>query len=167
MKIRWWLLIALVAGAIFAGGLWLGSTKVKPEVVTVVKTVEKPVIKETVKYVTQTQVKYVSKKQGEKTDVELNVPPPKVHVTLNDKPYSFDLLANENQKFDKGKLVLEQSGDIKIIIKEEKPKNFNVGIGYGSSGISGTIGGQIGNSDLGWWLYGDKESQSIGLSIRF
>lgn len=167
MKMRWWFLIALSAVILFTGGVWYGKTKLKPEVVTVVKTVEKPVIKETIKYVNQTQVKYVSKEPGEKTDVELNVPPPKVHVTLNDKPYSFDLLANENQKFDKGKLMLEQSGDIKIIIKEEKPKNFNVGIGYGSSGISGTIGGQIGNSDLGWWLYGDKESQSIGLSIRF
>ena len=168
MKNKWWiLLIGIVAALCLIFGIWWGQHKIKPEVITVTKTIEKPVIKEIIKYKTQTQVKYIPKANGESTDVELNIPHPKVNVKLNDKPYSFDLLSEESQKFEKGKLVLDQSGDINITIKEEKPKNFQVGLGYGTNGLSGTIGSQIGKSDLGWWIYGDKESQAIGLSIRF
>lgn len=176
MKTRWWLaIVLLVALVCVAGGAWFSHKVFGPEVQVVEKVVTKEVPKETVRYVTQTKVQYVPKEvdkvtgKVESTDVEATLPPPKVTVKVNGKPQEFDLVSSEDQKFDKGKLVLEQVHDLNIQVQVPTPpvKKYQVDVGYGNNGPAVGVHGRLGNSDVGWWLHGDKESQSIGLSIRF
>lgn len=75
---------------------------------------------------TQTQIQYVDKpvlvytdpatgKTVEKvdpTDVRLTANPANVNVMVNGKPYTFDLLQGETQKFEKGVVTLDQNSTI-------------------------------------------------------
>lgn len=177
MKARWWLL-ALVAVALISGavGVWGALKFHKPEPQVIEKVTVREVPKETIRYVTRTQVQYVPKEvdkvtgKVESTDVEARLMPPKVTVKLNDKIHEFDLLNGETQKFQDGKLVLEQASDLNINIKapEPSPKRYQLALGYGTNGIAVGVQGRLGkNSDVGWWIHGDGEAVSAGLSIRF
>ena len=93
---------------------------------------EVPVVQETVKQTNQTEIVYVPKAiisaeqanqttgklemvvSKEKTDVEVRMEKPAVSVKVNGQPYSFALLAGETQKFDQGKISLQQDSTIGI-----------------------------------------------------
>jgi hypothetical protein len=99
------------------------------------KIVEQPArIEEKIKTVTKTEVQYVPKEvvvykdaQGqtvtetEKTDVQAEIKQPTVRVKLNGQPYEFGLLQGETQKFEQGKVTLNQSSEIGINL-EVKPQ---------------------------------------------
>lgn len=73
----------------------------------------------------QTVLKYVPKEKNsdgtlENTDFEATIPQNKVVVKVNGKKQSFNLQQNETQKFEKGKLVLEQESTLNLDIKVPK-----------------------------------------------
>lgn len=77
------------------------------------------------KSTTQTTLKYVPKEKNEdgtleNTDFEATIPQNKVVVKVNGKKQSFNLQQNETQKFEKGKLVLEQESTLNLDIKVPK-----------------------------------------------
>lgn len=143
------------------------------------KITEKPAkVKAEVKHESETTAQYVPKVttpggQKENTDVEANIGQPAVNVKVNGQPYSFSLLQNEKQKFEDGKLVLNQSSDIGIdlIVKPQvidRTKRWSVGVGYGGNGLGGKIDFPIGgNENFGGWVYGDKKGGAVGVAIRF
>lgn len=95
------------------------------------KIVEKPAeIKEVVKTKTDTVIQYVPKevyiqadgtKVSEQTDVQAEIKQPTVNVKVNGQPYQFSLLQGEMQKFDQGKVTLNQSSEIGISL-DVKPQ---------------------------------------------
>jgi hypothetical protein len=88
---------------------------------------EIPVVQEVVKTVTETEVVYVPKEidpatnETEETDVEAEIEQPTVSVKVNGQPYKFGLLQGESQKFEQGKVTLNQSSEIGINL-EVKPQ---------------------------------------------
>lgn len=114
----------------FALGIFAGVKYVAPifaERQYVEKIIEKPAeIKETVRHEVETVVQYVPKEtiiykdsatgeqtaRKEDTDVETNIGQTAVNVKVNGQPYSFSLLQNEKQKFEDGKLVINQTSEV-------------------------------------------------------
>ena len=102
---------------------------------------EVPVIQEKVITKTLTEVQYVTKtidpKTGEKekTDVEAVIKQPTVNVLVNGKEQEFKLQQGETQKFENGKIVLNQESTLRLDIKINDPKLLKidafVGKGYG------------------------------------
>lgn len=93
-----------------------------------------PVIQEKIVTQTKTQIQYVDKAidpttgEQEKTDVELVKEQPAVYVKVNGKDHKFDLKESETQKFEDGKLLLEQSSQIALDIKiPEYKQTWRVG----------------------------------------
>lgn len=79
----------------------------------------------------------------EKIDVEVCVEKPTINVKLNGQPYSFALLAGETQKFEQGKISLQQESTIGIelavkpqVIDQTKSGGIDVFVGrYSGIGI--------------------------------
>jgi len=77
-------------------------------------------IKETATIKTVTEIQYVDKLidpgtgQKEKTDVQLATTKPVVGVKVNGQSWQFDLKDGETQKFENGKVVLDQNSSIGI-----------------------------------------------------
>lgn len=118
----------VVGIAIFSVGCWAGYH--------FAPTKEKIVTKTETKYVevegkTKTQVQYVYKTDKSDADVEIKNADPKVSV--NGKQYTFEKLPEENVKFEKGKLQVEQGYEIKIDAKSLIPKQPKWGIDFGYS----------------------------------
>ena len=107
-------------------------------------------IKEQVTATTQTEVSYVPKAQiknpltgqieKEKTDVEANIAQPIVTAKINGKDTEFKLQQGESQKFENGKVVMNQSSKIELDIKTpEKKESLDIGPyvkGSSGNGIS-------------------------------
>lgn len=76
---------------------------------------------------TKTTFSYVPKATingvKEETDVEAVVEQPKVTVKVNGKDHKFDLKQTETQKFQDGKVVMEQKSEVVFDVKV--PKNMN------------------------------------------
>lgn len=122
-----------------------------PRTVTVTQTerVEVPV-KVEVQEKQETAVSYVPKefvsvkKPGgtvtaapENTDVEIRNKPAAIQVKVNEKQYSFAPLPEEKHKFEKGKLLVEQSSALDLNVKVpvqvvDKTKRNAIGYGYNS-----------------------------------
>jgi hypothetical protein len=102
-----------------------------PKTITDTRVIEKPAeIKEVVKTKTDTVIQYVPKevyiredgtKEAEKTDVQADIKQPIIAVKVNGQPYEFGLLQGETQKFEQGKVTLNQSSEIGINL-EVKPQ---------------------------------------------
>lgn len=117
------LVVLLVAGLSFFAG-WkacqhFGANVVeKPVTVTEIKEVKVPVAAET-----KTQVQYVPKESAHDADVQITSHKPQVVVDYNGQQTKFATLDNEQQKFDKGKLKVEQESktvlDVTPIVQRE------------------------------------------------
>ncbi|MBU2703610.1 hypothetical protein Ga0466249_004755 [Sporomusaceae bacterium BoRhaA] len=104
---------------------------------------------------TTTQIQYVDKpflvytdpttgqtvEKVDPTDVRLNADPAKVNVSVNGKPYAFDLLQGESQKFEKGQVTLDQSSTIDFKMDVQPTIIDNT--------ASGGIDVYAGNKDIG------------------
>ena len=107
--------VAALAGALFFGG-WFAckhfgaNTVVKTEVQTV--EVEKPVpVEIPVQVKGDTVIKYIEKTTPADADVEINNPAPVIAVSYNGEKTELNGLATEKQKFDQGKLQVEQKSE--------------------------------------------------------
>lgn len=78
-----------------------------------------PQVKQTTQ--TKTTVAYIPKEVingiKEDTDVETVVEQPKVTVKVNGQQHKFDLKQNETQKFEDGKVVLNQTSEVVFDVK--------------------------------------------------
>lgn len=131
-----------------------GETKTQTQVVYVPK--------ETIKYVDTKTGQEVTTKES--TDVQADIKQPSVNVKVNGKDYKFDLLQGETQKFENGKVVMNQTSDIGMNISiptVDRTKNGAIGIGYGTNGPAVKL--DIKNI----WLYGDKDTKAGGIQYRF
>jgi hypothetical protein len=161
-RYKWYLLVFVFGGFIGGAGVFFfGPTRVQDHFAE--RTVERevPVVHETVKQTNQTEIMYVPKTNiskevvspttgmsetvtgKEKTDVEVYAEKPTVNVKVNGQPYTFALLAGENQRFDQGKISLRQESSIGIelavkpqIIDRTKSGGIDVFVGrYSGIGI--------------------------------
>lgn len=71
----------------------------------------------------KTQIQYVEKKDNHDADVQITKPAPEVVVDYNGQQTKFQTLDNETQKFDKGKLQVDQTSkvtlDVTPIVQKE------------------------------------------------
>lgn len=116
---------------------------------------------------TKTTVSYVPKERElvyvnnvptyvkEDTDVEANIDKPAVTVKVNGKKQKFDLQQNETQKFEDGKVVLDQKSTVEFDIKVPERHELNV---YGQEEFrAGKFHSQVGiDKQNGKLVYGAK-----------
>lgn len=116
---------------------------------------------------TKTTVSYVPKERElvyvnnvptyvkEDTDVEANIDKPAVTVKVNGKKQKFDLQQNETQKFEGGKVVLDQKSTVEFDIKVPERHELNV---YGQEEFrAGKFHSQVGiDKQNGKLVYGAK-----------
>lgn len=114
---------------VFILGLTLGACVTYtwfPKVETVVTQV--PVVKTEVEYRDRTEIQYVTKESTGDADVEITKAQPQVSVKFNGQDYTFGLLQDEQQKFDKGKLVVDQSSTLNIDVSAQVQQQVEDGI---------------------------------------
>lgn len=116
---------------------------------------------------TKTTVSYIPKERElvyvnnvptyvkEDTDVEANIEKPAVTVKVNGKKQKFDLQQNETQKFEDGKVVLDQKSTVEFDIKVPERHELNV---YGQEEFrAGKFHSQVGiDKQNGKLVYGAK-----------
>lgn len=116
---------------------------------------------------TQTTVSYVPKQKElryinnvptyvqEDTDVEANIEKPAVTVKVNGKTQKFNLQQNETQKFEDGKVVLNQKSTVEFDVKVPERHELNV---YGQEEFrAGKLHSQVGiDKQNGKLVYGAK-----------
>lgn len=116
---------------------------------------------------TQTTVSYVPKQKElryinnvptyvkEDTDVEANIKKPAVTVKVNGKTQKFNLQQNETQKFEDGKVVLNQKSTVEFDVKVPERHELNV---YGQEEFrAGKFHSQVGiDKQNGKLVYGAK-----------
>jgi uncharacterized protein YneF (UPF0154 family) len=169
------LIIAILVA--FIAGLIVGSYITKnyfPTLNTEVKTVQTdPIVTEKVKVVTDTQIAYVPKEiiryvdkttgqevtAKESTDVQFDVAKPKVVVKVNGQDHEFYLLQGETQKFENGKVDMQQTSTIGLDVKVptiDKTKNGGITLEVTNKDIStnitykklGLVAGKMYDGDL-------------------
>ncbi len=122
MKTRTWLIILVCYLFSAAVGSYI-TYQYFPRTVEKRVEIEKPIVKEVVKVETETQIQYVAKEinpmtgQKENTDLEANISQPKIGVKVNGKDHEFDLIQGETQKFENGKIVMNQDSTIKFEVE--------------------------------------------------
>lgn len=75
--------------------------------------------------------------QKEDTDVDIKTGTPAIRVKVNDKKYDFSPLPDEKYKFERGKLLVEQTSGVDLNLKipvqtVDKTKRNAIGYGYNS-----------------------------------
>lgn len=148
--------LGMIAGS--AGAVWLQP---QPQAAKPAETVAAAM---NTALVEKKEIAYVEKQNGEKTDVELTAAKPKVTVSVNGQQRQLELATKENQKFEKGKLVITEESQLRLDIKTPQPR-FNLGVGWGTHGPALTLGGRLGGGPAGWWLYGDRRTMAGGLTV--
>ena len=130
-------------------------------------TLEPKIMNEKATVGTKTTVSYVPKERElvyvnnvptyvkEDTDVEANIDKPAVTVKVNGKKQKFDLQQNETQKFEDGKVVLDQKSTVEFDIKVPERHELNV---YGQEEFrAGKFHSQVGiDKQNGKLVYGAK-----------
>ena len=123
LKMRIWLIILTFC---FLIGAVTGSYIVYqyfPRTIEKRVEVEKPIFREAVRVETETKLQYVEKEinhltgQKENTDFQANISRPKIGVKVNGQDHEFDLLQGETQKFENGKIVMNQESAIKFEVE--------------------------------------------------
>ena len=123
LKKRYWLILLAVCFFLGAGVGSYITYQHFPRTLEKRVEVEKPIIKEAIKVESETQIRYVAKEinpmtgQKENTDLEANISPPKIGVKVNGKDHEFALLQGETQKFENGKIVMNQDSTIKFEVE--------------------------------------------------
>lgn len=122
---HWKLIVAFVfvIAISFVCG-WNTCVRLNKNVVEVpVTKVEVREVKVPVETQAKTQIQYVEKETPHDADVQITKEPPQVVVDYNGEQTKFDTLDNETQKFDKGKLQVDQTSkvtlDITPIVQKE------------------------------------------------
>lgn len=130
-------------------------------------TVQPKIMNEKATVGTKTTISYVPKERElvyvnnvpkyvkEDTDVEANIDKPAVTVKVNGKKQKFDLQQNETQKFEDGKVVLDQKSTVEFDIKVPERHELNV---YGQEEFrAGKFHSQVGiDKQNGKLVYGAK-----------
>lgn len=122
---HWKLIVAFVfvIAISFVCG-WNTCVRLNKNVVEVpVTKVEVREVKVPVETQAKTQIQYVEKETPQDADIQITKEPPQVVVDYNGEQTKFDTLDNETQKFDKGKLQVDQTSkvtlDITPIVQKE------------------------------------------------
>lgn len=158
-------IIFLIALFAFCGLFYIlhRQTHVEPST----PTVQPKIMNEKATVGTKTTVAYVPKERElvyvnnvptyvkEDTDVEANIEKPAVTVKVNGKKQKFDLQQNETQKFEDGKVVLDQKSTVEFDIKVPERHELNV---YGQEEFrAGKFHSQVGiDKQNGKLVYGAK-----------
>lgn len=158
-------LIILIALFAFCGLFYLTHRQTHVEQST--PTLQPKIMNEKAIIGTQTTVSYVPKQKElryinnvptyvkEDTDVEANIEKPAVTVKINGKTQKFNLQQNETQKFEDGKVVLNQKSTVEFDIKAPERHELNV---YGQEEFrAGKFHSQVGiDKQNGKLIYGAK-----------
>ena len=158
-------LIILIALFAFCGLFYLTNRQTHVEQST--PTLQPKIMNEKAIIGTQTTVSYVPKQKElryinnvptyvkEDTDVEANIEKPAVTVKVNGKTQKFNLQQNETQKFEDGKVVLNQKSTVEFDIKVPERHELNV---YGQEEFrAGKFHSQVGiDKQNGKLVYGAK-----------
>lgn len=158
-------LIILIALFAFCGLFYLTHRQTHVEQST--PTLQPKIINEKAIIGTQTTVSYVPKQKElryinnvptyvkEDTDVEANIEKPAVTVKVNGKTQKFNLQQNETQKFEDGKVVLNQKSTVEFDVKVPERHELNV---YGQEEFrAGKFHSQVGiDKQNGKLVYGAK-----------
>lgn len=158
-------IIFLIALFAFCGLFYIlhRQTYVEPST----PTVQPKIMNEKATVGTKTTVAYVPKERElvyvnnvptyvkEDTDVEANIEKPAVTVKVNGKKQKFDLQQNETQKFEDGKVVLDQKSTVEFDIKVPERHELDV---YGQEEFrAGKFHSQVGiDKHNGKLVYGAK-----------
>ncbi len=158
-------LIILIALFAFCGLFYL--THRQTHVDNIRGTLQPKILSEKAILNTQTTIGYVPKAKElvyrnnkpvyvqEDTDVEANIDKPQVTVKVNGKKTKFDLQQNETQKFENGKVVLDQKSTVEFDVKVPDRHELNV---YGQEEFrAGKFHSQVGiDKQNGKLVYGAK-----------
>lgn len=129
-------LVILIALFAFCGLFYLTHRQTHMEQST--PTLQPKIMNEKAIVGTQTTVSYVPKQKElryinniptyvkEDTDVEANIEKPAVTVKVNGKTQKFNLQQNETQKFEDGKVVLNQKSTVEFDVKVPERHELNV-----------------------------------------
>lgn len=127
LKKHWKYIAVLVIGMIL-GALVTYTCFPRTKFVEMVQTE----VKTEVVLADRTEIGYVPKEvvngKTESTDIEVKKPLPVVTVKVNDKVTELPILQSESQKFDKGKIVLDQSTTLKVDVTAQVEKQIADGI---------------------------------------
>ena len=158
-------LIILIALFAFCGLFYLTHRQTHAEQST--PTLQPKIMNEKATLNTKTTVSYVPKQKElryinniptyvkEDTDVEANIEKPAVTVKVNGKTQKFNLQQNETQKFEDGKVVLNQKSTVEFDVKVPERHELNV---YGQEEFrAGKFHSQVGiDKQNGKLIYGAK-----------
>ena len=158
-------LIILIALFAFCGLFYLTHRQTHVEQST--PTLQPKIMNEKATLNTKTTVSYVPKQKElryinnvptyvkEDTDVEANIEKPAVTVKVNGKTQKFNLQQNETQKFEDGKVVLNQKSTVEFDVKVPERHELNV---YGQEEFrAGKFHSQVGiDKQNGKLVYGAK-----------
>lgn len=164
VKIKIYIII-LIALFAFCGLFYMLHRQTHVEQFT--PTVQPKIMNEKATVGTKTTVAYVPKERElvyvnnvptyvkEDTDVEASIEKPSVVVKVNGKKQKFDLQQNETQKFENGKVVLDQKSTVEFDIKVPERHELNV---YGQEEFrTGKFHSQVGiDKQNGKLVYGAK-----------
>lgn len=109
-------------------GIYIGS-EYFPKTIEV--PVEKTVVETKVEYKDRTEIQYVAKTTPSDSDIEITKAQPVVTASVNGKSYAFDLVQGETQKFDKGKLTVDQSSALSIDVSAQVEQQISTGVEKG------------------------------------
>ena len=170
MKDYWKYLVTFVFGVAF--GCYVTYTWF-PRTITVTPVSE---VSTNVQLKDHTEVSYVPKVNNESTDVEVNKALPIVSVKVNGVTTDLPLIQGETQKFDKGKVVVDQSTSLSVDVTAQVAAQVEQGISNAFAkeskkpqyklGIEGNVisADHAVNSEVNLRI--SRQSQSIDVDIR-
>lgn len=128
-----------------------------------------------VKTFANTEVVYLPKEvyssgEREKTDLQFDIAKTELNVKINGKNAVIGKTDEERYIFEKNKVALQQTSSATLNISVpvvDKTKYWGIGVGYGKNGIAGKIDFPINKSNIGGWVYGDKDNVTVGLNFKF
>ena len=120
LREHWKYIVALLIGGVV--GFYIGSQ------CSIETTKEIPVAKTEVEYKDRTEISYIPKTSKDDSDVEVTKALPKVSVSVNGKVAEMPLVQGETQKFQNGKLVMEQSSALTVDVSAQVATQIEQGI---------------------------------------
>jgi hypothetical protein len=124
-------------------------------------------------YKDTTTIQYIPKTSKNDSDVEVNKALPKVSVAVNGTQHSMDLVQGETQKFDKGKIVVDQSSTLTVDVSAEVEAQVEHGIAKAFAqqskkprvklGIEGSVDSGV-KADVNLRI--SRQSEDLDIDIR-
>jgi hypothetical protein len=148
MKEHWKYIVIFVFGVIL--GFYVCHTWFPRTVTVSAETVK---VETQVEYKDRTVISYVPKTSVNDSDVEMTKALPQITVSVNGTQHSFEGVQGETQKFDKGKLVVDQSSTLKVDVSADVEAQIERGINKAFAdqakkpkyriGLEGSIDGNV------------------------